>query len=228
MTSEISPATSTTIPSTSTRERLILAAAVAALVGAAVAIVLNAIVMFAPAAGKPGLVAYPQAVDDYRSGQIVFAATQLLMGIGLFAMIRCRRAPLSGMGRVGGWLAIVGWAITVPGEIIIGVVADQSVDSDAATVATTVYGVGVLLADIGLILFGIAVIRSRSWWLSWRPLPLILGVVQLVVVTPVLLVIGFIGVPAFAVLVVQDVLVALIGVALLRNALSLNQSVEVG
>jgi len=197
--------------------RLVLAAGIAALAGGVLAIVLNAVVMFAPAAGTPGLVAYPQTVSDYRAGQVVFAATQLLMGFGLFAMIRSRIARIGTIGRVGGWLALVGWAITVPGELIIGVVANQPMDSDAAGVATGIYGVAVMVADIGLILFGVGVLRSPAWRHTWGALPLALGIVQLFFVTPVLLVIGFIGIPAFIALVVQDLLVALIGTVLIRR-----------
>lgn len=185
--------------------------------GAVIAIALNAVVMFAPPAGVPGLLAYPQSVGAYQAGEIVFALTQLLMGLALLAMVRSRVGGERRIATIAGCLVLVGWAITVPGELILGVVAGEPADSDAVNLATGVYGIGVLLADIGLIVFGILALRARVWSQPWRALPLVLGAFQLLVVTPVLIGIGFIGIPAFTALLVADSLVALIGVALLRQ-----------
>lgn len=48
-----------------------------------------------------------------------------------------------------------------------------------------VFGLGVILADIGLVGFGALALRQRSRSHTWAALPLVLGVFPLIVVTPI-------------------------------------------
>jgi hypothetical protein len=93
----------------------------------------------------------------------------------------------------------------------------SSVDSGPASAATTFYGVAVLLAQVGLIGFGVLALRHRQWPAGWRLLPLVLGLFQLAVVTPVVLAAGFASIAAFVVIAIADLLTAGIGLALVRD-----------
>ena len=101
---------------------------------------------------------------------------------------------------------------------MLALVADAATDSGRASAASSVFGIGVLLADLGLILFGISALRAAVWPRSWAALPLALGIFQLVVVTPVALGAGFASVAAFLVITAQDLLVALLGWQLVRHS----------
>jgi hypothetical protein len=77
----------------------------------------------------------------------------------------------------------------------------------------------VLIADAGLMLFGIAALRAAVWPRHWAVLPILLGAFQLLIVTPVVLTAGFASVAAFAAITAQDILVALLGFRLLSYGL---------
>ena len=159
----------------------------AAIAGAVLAIAGNALVHVAAPAVPDDRVSYPLSTPAFRLGQVFFALTQAMMAAGIVALVRSRAARPSSTSRVFGWLAIVGIVLTVPGELLLIPVAGSNVDSTSASAATTVYGVAVLLADAGLIGFGVLTLRHRQWPAAWRLLPLVLGLFQLLVVTPVAL-----------------------------------------
>jgi hypothetical protein len=99
-------------------------------------------------------VSYPLSPHDFRLGQIFFAGTQALMTLGLVALARSGIAGPGRRARVGGRLAVAGFLLTIPGELVLALVADAATDSGRASAATSVFGIGVLLADLGLILSG--------------------------------------------------------------------------
>jgi hypothetical protein len=132
-------------------------------------------------------------------------------------LVRSGIAEPGRRARVGARLAVAGFVLTIPGELVLALVADAATDSGRASAASSVFGVGVLLADLGLILFGISALRAAVWPRSWAALPLALGIFQLVVVTPVALGAGFASVAAFLVITAQDLLVALVGWQLVRH-----------
>jgi hypothetical protein len=163
-------------------------------------------------------VSYPLSAHDFRLGQIFFAFTQALMTLGIVALVRSGIAEPGRRARVGGQLAVAGFLLTIPGELVLALVADAATDSGRASAASSVFGIGILLADLGLILFGISVLQAGVWSRSWAALPLALGIFQLIVVTPVALGAGFASVAAFLVITAQDLLVALLGCQLVRHA----------
>lgn len=60
-------------------------------------------------------------------------------------------------------------------------------------------------------------VRQRRWPVGWRLLPLVLGLFQLLVTTPVALAVGFASSAAFVVIALSDLLVAGVGLALVRE-----------
>jgi hypothetical protein len=201
-----------------TTERFTTVGGIAAVTGALLAIAGNAVVLAAHPNAPAHLVSYPLSAHDFRLGQIFFAFTQALMTLGIVALVRSGIAEPGRRARVGGRLAVAGFLLTIPGELVLALVADAATDSGRASAASSVFGIGVLLADLGLILFGISVLRAGVWSRSRAALPLVLGVFQLIVVTPVALGAGFASVAAFLVITAQDLLVALLGWQLVRHA----------
>jgi len=189
----------------------------AAIAGALLAIAGNAVVLAASPAVPKNQVSYPLSAHAFQLGQVFFALAQALMAAGIAVLVRSQAVRPGRAGRIFGWLAIAGMALTVPGELALIPVAGLDADAASASAASTLYGVAVLLTDIGLIGFGVLALRQHRWPAAWRLLPVILGVFQLLVVTPVSLSAGFASTAAFAVITVADMLIAGIGVALMRE-----------
>lgn len=205
-----------TVDGAAAKRPSVKAAGGAAVAGAVLAILGDALVLATSGNAAKDTVSYPLSPQDFRAGQVFFAVTQALMAAGLFALVRSRPRRHR-LDRIAAILVMVGSALTVPGELVLAFVADAPVDSARSSAASSVFGVGLLLADIGLIIFGIAALRSRQWQTQWAALPLALGVFQLLVVTPVVLSAGFASVAAFAVITASDVLTTLVGVGLLLD-----------
>jgi hypothetical protein len=200
-------------------------AGMATIAGALLAIAANAVVLSAGPAVPDHWVSYPLSTHAFQLGQVFFALTQLLMAVGVIALVRSQAVRPGSAGRVFGWLAIVGMSLTVPGELALIPVAGSDVDSASASAASTVFGVAVLLTDIGLIGFGVLMLRQRRWPASWRALPLTLGLFQLLIVTPVSFSAGFASTASFVVIAVADLLTAGLGVALVRVVITEDRSV---
>lgn len=199
-------------------DRVTTIGGLAAIAGAVLAVAGNAIVLAAEPSAPADTLSYPLSADEFRIGQVFFALTQALMATGIAVLVRTGIAGRGRPARIGGRLAIIGYAITILGELVLALVADASLDSDGAAVASSVFGVGVLIADVGLILFGIAALRAAVWPRRWAALPIVLGAFQLLIVTPVVLTAGFASLAAFAVIGAQDLIVALLGFRLLAQA----------
>jgi hypothetical protein len=108
--------------------------------------------------------------------------------------------------------------LTVPGELVLILVRRAAADAGSVDAASSVFGLGALLADIGLIGLGLMALRQRRWPRPWVALPLALGLFQLLVVTPVSFAMGFDSVASNVAIGVADSLTGLIGVALVRRS----------
>lgn len=191
---------------------------IAAILGAALAIVGNAVISLAAPTGVPDTVSYPLSATQFRWAQLFFAVTQALMAYGVLELtrsdaVRRRRSTIT-----FAFLAVTGFAVTVPGELVLIPVATAASESGAAAAASAVFGVGLLIADIGLIGYGFAALRDHRWPRRWAALPAILGTFQLLVVTPVALSTGFASAATFIVITLADLMVAAIGIRLLKQS----------
>ena len=72
-----------------------------------------------------------------------------LMAAAIVALVRSRAVRPRRSRRIFGGLAIDGIVLTVPGELALIPVAGANVNSAAASAVTTMYGIAVLLTDIG-------------------------------------------------------------------------------
>jgi hypothetical protein len=189
----------------------------AAIAGATLAIIGNAVVLAGDPAVSEHQVSYPLSTHAFRVGQVFFALTQALMAWGIVALVRSGIAGPGRTARVWGGLAITGMVLTVPGELALILVAGSDVDTGASSAASTVFGVGVLLADIGLVGLGVFALRLHRRPATWAAVPLVLGLFQLLVVTPVSFALGFASTGSFVVIALADLLTALIGVGLVQD-----------
>jgi hypothetical protein len=189
----------------------------AAITGALLAIAGNTALLFVTPVVAEDALSYPVTPTQFRWGQLFFALTQALMTYGVVTLVRLGAARRTRSARVFAALSVVGFAITVPGELALMLVADETFDSAAANAASSVFGMGLLLADVGLIGYGVAALRSRRWPTHWAALPLIFGAFQLLVVTPVTFATSFTSLATYAAITVADLLVAVMGFRLLTT-----------
>jgi hypothetical protein len=192
-------------------------AGIAAITGAALAIAGNAALFAVHPVVPSGKLSWPLSPHDYVFMQVFFALTQFLLAAGIFGLTRSDAVLPGRAARILGALAVTGMALTVPGELVLILVRSDNADASAVSTLSGVFGLGVLLADVGLIGLGILALRQRRWSRGWAALPLALGAFQLVVVTPVSLAAGFTSVASNVAIGVADVLTALIGVRLLQT-----------
>lgn len=102
-----------------------------------------------------------------------------------------------------------------PCELVLILVRGETADAAAVGTASGVFGLGVLLADVGLIGLGVLAVRQRRWPRAWAYLPLALGMFQLAVVTPVSMAAGFTSIASNVAIGVADLMTAAIGCRLL-------------
>jgi hypothetical protein len=188
----------------------------AAIVGAALAVLGNACLFAVHPAVPDDRLSYPLSAQAYVWMQLFFALTQALLAAGVVGLVGSDVVRPSRAARVLGGLAVVGMLLTVPGELVLILVRGAAADASSADTASSVFGLGVLLADIGLTGVGVMALRQRRWPRPWAALPLVLGLFQLFVVTPASFAFGFASVASNVVIGIADVLTALIGVGLIR------------
>lgn len=192
-------------------------AGIAGITGAALAIAGNAALFAVHPVVPSDKLSWPLSPHDYVFMQLFFALTQLLMAAGIFGLTRSDAVRPGRAARVLSALAVTGMSLTVPGELVLILVRSDNADASAVSTLSGVFGLGVLLADIGLIGLGILALRQRRWSRGWAALPLALGAFQLAVVTSVSLAAGFTSVASNVTIGVADVLTALIGIRLLQT-----------
>lgn len=190
---------------------------IAAILGAALAIVGNALIVVAAPAAAPDTVSYPLSVTQFRWAQLFFAVTQALMAYGILELVRSGAVQRRRSTIAFSFLAVIGFALTVPGELVLIPIAADASDSTAAAAASTVFGAGLLIADLGLIGYGLTALRDHHWPRPWAALPAVLGAFQLLVVTPVALSTGFASTPTFVTITLANVLIAAIGLRLVKT-----------
>jgi hypothetical protein len=105
---------------------------------------------------------YPWSSDALTPVSIVFAGMHLLVLLGMISFARSL-----GRGRAGATLALAGTFLLFLAEFASIPFADQRMDETGPQVVGGMFGLGVALTAIGLLVAGIAVLRSREWQ-GWR------------------------------------------------------------
>lgn len=106
---------------------------------------------------------------------LLWCVSHVLVLAGLVGLRRSRHGGPGRAAAAGAALAIAGTALILVGEIAGMTIGDRSEDSGAAGAVAAVYGVGTLLAVIGLALLGREVLRTGSWTGWRRGIPLALA-----------------------------------------------------
>jgi hypothetical protein len=131
-----------------------------------IATVLSGVVVEAivkPASDVSGnMWSYPWSSDALTPVSVVFAGMHLLVLLGMISFARSLNR-----GRAGATVALAGTFLLFLAEFASIPFADQRTDETGPQVVGGMFGLGVALTAIGLLVAGVAVLRSRAWQ-GWR------------------------------------------------------------
>lgn len=163
--------------------------------------------------GAGAAISAPQSVTTFRLLELVWALTHVLTLFGALGLARSGLAGSTRAGRIGTRLAVVGMAALVPCELAFIPFA-SSTDSDPGPMfASTTIGIASMVAAVGFVVAGIAVLRAGTWSGPARLLPLLTGAWVVLVMTPLIIADGrlfYVGIGSW------NLVLVLLGVAIAR------------
>jgi hypothetical protein len=155
----------------------------AGILGAVSAVVLLA----APPAVATDRLSYPFTPAGFSVAQVWFSIHHLGLLAGLYGLRRSGAAGTGRLGSIGSWAAMVGMILLAVAELAAITVADGPAAIAQSGWLGGLYGVSSIVIGGGLILAGVAVLRTDEWR-DWRRfVPLVLGVYVFVPMTPALM-----------------------------------------
>jgi hypothetical protein len=122
---------------------------------------------------------YPWSSDAFVPVSIGYAVLHLLVLLGMVAVYQTMTTR---GGRIGTAIAAGGTLVLLFAELGSIPLADQRLDDTGAQVVGMFFGLGVALTAIGLLVAGIAVLRSREWSGWQRYAALIAGIWSLALI----------------------------------------------
>ncbi|CAN5588231.1 hypothetical protein BH10ACT3_BH10ACT3_09800 [soil metagenome] len=171
-----------TIPSTQIDPTTLRTAATIGLGGALITLVGGtfAQIVTGSTSVSPDNWSYPFSARAHVLLSVLWALSHVLVFVGLNGLRRSGLAAERRAGVVGVNLALAGTAILALGEIASMWLANSTEDAGAAIAISSLFGVGTLLTAVGMVMFGIVVIRDRRWSGAGRWAPLAFGLVNVV------------------------------------------------
>jgi hypothetical protein len=142
-----------------------------ALAGALVQLVVQ------PSSNVPdGRWSYPWATGPFVAVSLLYIVFHLLVVVGLVSFGRSGVAGTTRAARSGVALAVAGTLVLAAGELASLPIRDALVDDTSAAGVGAVFGLGVVLSAIGLLLTGKATLSARIWHGWRRYTPLVAGI----------------------------------------------------
>jgi hypothetical protein len=115
---------------------------------------------------------YPWPSDTFVPVTLLFAGFHLLVFLGVLGFARAGLAGPGRSARVGSVLAMVGTAVFFMAELASIPINDQRMDDAGPMIVGGIFGLGVLLTAVGLLLAGRTTLRAGHWrdWRRFVPL----------------------------------------------------------
>ena len=163
-------------------------------VAAAITGVASGIAMLVwPEHSARGLLRYPFTPHEFRAMQSWFGIHHLAMVAVLAAFAASSAMGVSRIGRTAAWFSVLGTALLAANELH-AIAYDEWTLRDANRgLLGAGYGISTNVCGLGALIAGISVIRQHRWtgWHRW--VPLAIGIVHFVIVTPVLFSESYVG-----------------------------------
>ncbi|MCW2759220.1 MAG: hypothetical protein JWO46_2966 [Nocardioidaceae bacterium] len=127
---------------------------------------------------------YPFPLGVQWVVSLVLAVTHLLTAAGFLGVLAARPYGASHAASVALRVAVVGLVLLSVAEILSGAIGRSDVDSSAAGVVGSVFGVASLLNALGAVVAGVVIVRAGRWQGLGAWMVLASGLVLILLVTP--------------------------------------------
>ncbi len=128
----------------------------------------------------------PYTPGTFIATQVLWAIGHALMFLGTLGLARSDAAGSSRLGRMGLGLVLLGMAAIVPCQLAFAFAATETEESTPGLILSSAIGTATMVAALGFLLAGSAVLRAGRWH-GWRRLtPLLCGLVPYVALLPTL------------------------------------------
>jgi hypothetical protein len=156
---------------------------VGVLAGVTGALVAALMLAWPPAVPRAQLT-YPFTLTGFVTAQVLFFVHHIGLVIGVWAFAASGAAGEHRVARGGAWLAVAGMVALTIAELNTIRFADWTTDAANKSSMGAVYGVACNAIGLGLVISGVGAIRARVWsgWRRW--VPLAIGVLTFVELTP--------------------------------------------
>ena len=121
-----------------------------------------------------------------RVTEVIWTIAHLFMLIGTIGFARSGAVGSSRLGSIGNWIAIVGMALIVPCELGYAFFATAVDDSSEVMFLDSAMGLATMVAALGFLLAGSAMLRAGRWQGWQRFIPLLCGAFVVVVLMPII------------------------------------------
>ena len=159
------------------------------------------------------MISAPQSVTTFRLLELLWALTHLLTLCGALGLARSQVVGGTRSGRLGTRLAIVGMAALIPCELAFVPFASSTDSDPGPMLASAAIGLSSVVAAVGFVMAGVAVLRAGIWVGPARVLPLLAGIWVFIGMTPLIIADGrlfYLGIGSW------NALLAALGWALMR------------
>jgi hypothetical protein len=182
-------------------------------IGGLIAVVGTSWGFFQDVPGSGAMISAPQSVTTFRLLELLWALTHLLTLCGALGLARSQVVGGPRSGRLGTRLAIVGMAALIPCELAFVPFASSTDSDPGPMLASAAIGLSSVVAAVGFVMAGVAVLRAGIWVGPARVLPLLAGIWVFIGMTPLIIADGrlfYLGIGSW------NALLAALGWALMR------------
>lgn len=156
------------------------------LIGAIIGVVSALVTAFIPPAVSLDRYSYPYTPSGFVIAQLVFLLNHLLLLGGIIGLARSGAAGGSVVGRVGSGIATAGMVVLSLCEVRALTLLNVAYPSPPTDLLDVFFGIASMLIGLGLVIAGVAVVRTRTWTGWQRFTPLACGAAVFVILMPAL------------------------------------------
>lgn len=165
--------------------RFVRAAGMWCIAGGLLAAIGASVTASLPSVVPPDAISAPYTPGVFRVTEVIWTVAHVLMLIGTIGFARSGAIGSSRLGGIGNRIALVGMALIVPCELGYAFFATAVEGSTAVMFLDSAIGLASMIAGLGYLLAGIAVLRAGRWQ-GWRRfIPLLCGVFVFVALLPI-------------------------------------------